>query len=88
MNADRPLMRREMLEASPPFSRNISLSGIDNRRDRLIRARYTPGWLGSLLALSSDSRTILRRKFAVASDSISGLIMGDFSILPLPPGGT
>jgi hypothetical protein len=71
-------MRREMFETYPPFSREDFLSVTDNGRDRLIRARYKLGWFGHLPALSVESRTILRRKYAVVPDSKSGLIVGDF----------
>jgi hypothetical protein len=67
-----------MHETYPPFSREDFLSGTDNGRDRLIRARYRLGLLGHLPALSVESRTILRRKSAIVPDSKSGLIVGDF----------
>ncbi len=73
-----PLLRCEMLETHPPFHRADFLSGTDYGRDRLIRARCWLGWLRHLPALSCDPRTIHARNFAVASDSRSGLIMGDF----------
>jgi len=53
------------------------LSGSDSGQDMLFRGRYRLGWLGSLLALSAESRTILRRKFVVPPDSGSGLILGE-----------
>src|SRR6266571_461784 len=72
-----PPLRCEMLETHPPFHRADFLSGTDYGRDRLIRARCWLGWLRHLPALSCDPRTIHARNFAVASDSRSGLIMGD-----------
>src|SRR6266700_1015279 len=39
------------------------------------------------LALSSNSRTILKRKFAIGPDSRSGLIMGEFVLGPASPCG-
>jgi hypothetical protein len=74
---ERPLLRRESVETYPPFSRENFLSGTDYGRDGRFRAESGLEWLSDLPALSSDSRTIPRRNFAVQSDSRSGLIMGD-----------
>jgi hypothetical protein len=63
-----------------PFFGNNFVSGTDKGRDKLNR---THSWLGrdrNYRALSSISRTILNRKFAVGPDSISELIMGDLRI--------
>src|SRR5713101_3132936 len=73
-------MPRKTAETYPPFFLGHFLSGSDNGRDTLIKARSGLPWLSRYLALSRDSRTIFRRDFVVGSDSRSGLIMGDFAI--------
>jgi hypothetical protein len=70
-------MQRETVETYPPFCREDFLPGTDYGGDRLIRAGSGLELLRNLPALSSDSRTIPRRNLAAASDSRSGLIMGD-----------
>jgi len=54
------------------------MSGIDTRRVWLIKALSGLGLLASLLALSLNSRTILRQNPGAASDPESGLKTGDF----------
>src|SRR6266568_7395090 len=71
-------MARKAVETYPPFSRNDFLFGGDYGRDRLFWARSGLAWLSRYLALSSDSRTILRRKTVIASESRSGQIIDDF----------
>ena len=73
----RPLIPRKTVETYPFFFLGYFLSGGDSGRDMLFRGRYRLGLLGSLLALSAESRTILRRKFVVPPDSGSGLILGE-----------
>ena len=68
-------------ETYPPFFPGHFLSGSDNGRDRLIRAWFGLPWYSRYLALSGDSRTILRRDFVAGSESNSGRKMSDFDHL-------
>ena len=67
------------LKHTPLFFPGHFLSGSDNGRDRLIRAWFGLPWYSRYLALSGDSRTILRRDFVAGSESNSGRKMGDFT---------
>jgi hypothetical protein len=76
--AVKPLLRRESVETYPPFFLEDFLSGNDIGRDGLNRAQFQLGRDFNYPVLSRNSRTISGRNLVVGSDSISGLIMGDF----------